>query len=151
MVFDRRKHCIAVGYHSGKLRELAHQVKTCNASAISQAATLMSSLVPDNSVLVPIPSHKGDATYTYNMAREIGNIRGLKVIDAIQGFSRESAYEAKKSHRKSDIWFYKIEDIPTTTRIVFIDNCVATGRTCKAARRAVGDRGITISITLAIV
>ena len=151
MVFDRHKHCIAVGYHSGKLRELAHHVKTCDANAIVQAATLMSPLVPDNSVLVPIPSHKGDATYTYNMAREIGNIRGLKVIDAIQGFSRESAYEAKKSHRKPDIWFYKVEDIPTTARIVFIDNCVATGRTCKAARRAVGDRGITISITLAIV
>lgn len=151
MIISYKKHCIAVGKHRGKLRELAHQVKTGDKSAILSAAMLMSSLVPRNATLVPIPGHEGDATYTYDIAKEIGKIKGVPILDAIQGFSRESSYEAKLKGRNicSKVWFYKIENIPEDSVIIFIDNCVATGKTCQAARHALGDRGYTISITLA--
>lgn len=150
MILSIKKNCIAVGKHAGHLRELAHKVKTGDKSAILLAATLMSSLVPQNATLVPIPSHEGDATYTFEIAREIGKIRGVPVVDAIQGFSRDSSHEAKLQGRSiaSKVWFYKVEDVASDSNIIFIDNCVATGKTCKAARHALGDRGITLSITL---
>lgn len=151
MILSIKKNCIAVGKHSGKLRELAHQVKTGDKSAILSAAILMSTLVPQNATLVPIPGHEGDATYTYDIAKAISKIRGVPVVDAIQGFYRESSYEAKLQGRSitSKVWFYKVEDIASDSNIIFIDNCVATGKTCEAARHALGDRGITLSITLA--
>lgn len=151
MIFNRKKHCIAVGKYAGKLRELSHQVKTGDKTAILSAALLMSSLVPQNATLVPIPGHEGDATYTYDIAKEISRIKGVPVVDAIQGFSRESSHEAKLRGKNisSKVWFYKIENISEDSVIVFIDNCVATGKTCEAARHALGDRGYTISITLA--
>lgn len=151
MILNIKKNCIAVGKHKGKLRELAHQVKTGNRAAILTAASLMSILVPQNATLVPIPGHEGDATYTYEIAKEIGRIIGVPVVDAIQGFSRESSHEAKLAGRSiaSKVWFYKIEDIPKDSLVVFIDNCVATGKTCEAARHALGDRGYTLAITLA--
>lgn len=151
MILSIKKNCIAVGKHAGHLRELAHQVKTGDKAAILSAAILMSTLVPQNATLVPIPGHDGDATYTYDIAKAISKIRGVPVVDAIQGFSRESSHEAKLQGRSiaSKVWFYKVEDIPKDFQIVFIDNCVATGKTCEAARHALGDRGITLSITLA--
>lgn len=151
MILNIKKNCIAVGKHAGHLRELAHKVKAGDKSAILLAATLMSSLVPQNATLVPIPSHEGDATYTFEIAREIGKIRGVPVVDAIQGFCRESSHEAKLQGRSiaSKVWFYKVEDVASDSNIIFIDNCVATGKTCEAARHALGDRGITLSITLA--
>lgn len=151
MILSIKKNCIAVGKHAGHLRELAHQVKTGDKTAILSAALLMSSLVPQNATLVPIPSHEGDATYTYDIAREISKLKGVQVVDAIQGFSRESSHEAKLQGRNnaSKVWFYKVEDIPKDSQIVFIDNCVATGKTTQAARHALGDRGYTLAITLA--
>lgn len=151
MILSVKKNCIAVGKHAGHLRELAHKVKTGDKSAILLAATLMSSLVPQNATLVPIPSHEGDATYTYDMARAISKIRGVPVVDAIQGFSRESSHEAKLQGRSitSKVWFYKVENVSEDSQVVFIDNVVATGKTCEAARKALGNRGYTISITLA--
>lgn len=151
MILNRKKHCIAVGKHGGKLRDLAHQVKTGDKAAILSAAILMSSIVPQNATLVPIPSHEGDATYTYDIANAISKIRGVPVVDAIQGFSRESSHEAKLQGRRinSKVWFYKIENVSEDSQVVFIDNCVATGKTCEAARKALGNRGYTLSITLA--
>lgn len=151
MILSIKKNCIAVGKHRGRLRELAHQVKTGDRKAILSAAILMSTLVPQNATLVPIPGHQGDATYTYEIAKEIVRIRGVPVVDAIQGFSRESSHEAKLAGRciASKVWFYKVEDVSKDSQVVFIDNCVATGKTCEAARHALEDRGFTLSITLA--
>ena len=41
MILNRKKHCIAVGKHGGKLRDLAHQVKTGDKAAILSAAILL--------------------------------------------------------------------------------------------------------------
>lgn len=149
MVFDFKKQCIAVGYHSGYLKEMAHLLKEGNIEAITKASNLIAKLIPDNSIIVPMPGHEGYATYTYIMANLISKRTGCRVIEAIQGFSRESAYEAKLKHKKLDIWFFKADDVPSTNKIVFIDNVVASGATSLAARRALGNRGITISLTLA--
>lgn len=151
MITNTSKHCVAVGKHYGKLRELARQVKTSNKDAIEEAACLMCEAVPNNSVLVPIPGHEGDATYTYLLAKAIADKRHVQVVDAIQGFRRESSHEAKLKGRciNSQVWFYKIENISEGPNIIFIDNVVATGRTCQAARHALGDRGTTLSITIA--
>jgi len=105
MIFNSQKHCIAVGKHEGELRELAHQVKTGDKQAIEKAADLMFNAVPQNAILVPIPGHEGDATYTYSLAKAISEKSSSVVIDAIQGFSRESAYESKKRGKQPNVWF----------------------------------------------
>lgn len=148
MICSIKKNTIAVGNHAGKLRDMAHEVKY-DKNAMKEAAKLMSVVIPSGSVLIPIPSHTGDATYTHAIASEISRIKNGKVIDALQGFERESSHEAKLQHRNIDsqIWFYKIEDVPQS--VILIDNCVSSGKTIEMARKALGrPNAVCVSLTL---
>lgn len=150
MVCSISKKTIAVGNHNGQLRQLAHDVKKDN-NAVLKAAKLMSLYITPKSILVPIPSHTGDATYTYDMAVAIAKEKGAKVVDALQCFPRESCHDAKLQHRdiSNKVWFYRIADVPDHD-IVLIDNCVATGHTADAARKALKrPHAVCLAITLA--
>lgn len=149
MVVDMKRRCISVGKHRGHLRDLAHEVKN-NRNAIYEAAKIMASYVSKDKVLVPIPSHTGDARYTYDIAYAISILTGAKVVDALQGFNRKSSHEAKLEGKsvKSKIWFFKPADVELPDgNVVLIDNCIATGKTIEAARKALNMEAIALTIT----
>lgn len=123
-------------------KEIGHKIKGQNASgmpisdaerdyAIRIAASSMARLLPKDCVLVPIPSHRGYATDTLLLAREIGKMAKKEVADILRGFDRTSSYEAKKNGEKVDFGFYMTHkpDKP----IVYIDNVIASGATARAA------------------
>lgn len=94
----------------------------------------MSPLVPEGSILVPIPSRYGYATDTLLLANKIAEMSGAEVKDILKGKRRMSSHEAKArgfTLTPEDFGFYLTEN--PEGRIVYIDNVIASGATARAA------------------
>ena len=141
-------------------RDFCHLVKSGYTPAIQTAARLLMHFVPEKSILVPIPGHGGNATYTLELAKHICKYLTIAetdavVFDALKCTPHDSLCELKKSG-------LPIEDIELGIRlrnginllrfieagyaIVLIDNVVDTGKTATAAveaiRKQVGDKAV---------
>lgn len=135
---------------SGLYREISHEIKQGDDNAIAIASEQMAKLVPPDSILVPIPSHNGNANATLKLANAIASITGSQVVDALKGKSRESLYELKKKGVKVDsdyLGFFLGKELPKGKNIVFVDNVIATGTTANAALKTV-DTGSIIAYSL---
>ena len=111
---------------------MAHRVKNNDAAAIKQMAKEMAEIVPNNAVLVPIPSSTGEATTTLEIAEIIAEIKGLQVKDIIKGDARGKWYDAKKEGKESfDFGFRLIDKAPVNA--LLIDNVYDTGETIRQA------------------
>lgn len=137
-------------YYHGKNRQLSHEIKRGDMGAITLAAWEMSEWLEDwsNVALIPIPSHKGHATYTLYMAKSIG--KG-EVFDILRCHERPTLYSLKRANKKvtyADLQFYCVGQVPSGKRIVFVDNVVASGITAQAAVNAVG-QGTVLSFSYA--
>jgi len=132
-------------YYSNNNREIAHQLKQSDASAIQQAAASIRSIIASwhNVALVPVPSHLGYATYTLELAKAIGI---GEIYDVLRCNQRETLYEQKlrgEHISPSSLGFYSIGSIPEDKNIVFVDNVVATGTTAIACFEALS-RGVIV-------
>ena len=130
------------------IRSLARAVKRRDPAEIKKAAKLMAKYIPDNAVLIPIPSHTGKATDMLDLANEIGRITNSPVADVLVGVERKSQYQAKKEGSAltpSEIGIEQVSRLPDGKIPVFIDNVVNTGNTAKAAVDAVG-KGIVVCL-----
>ena len=140
---------IAVDGYRGKLRGLAHKVKTMDKTAINTAADKMAPLIPRNAVLVPAPSHKGEATDMLKLAKAISRRRHVEVMDVLKSYERERQYTSKKFGGKAissdNMGIVAIKDIPEGKIPVVIDNVVSTGNTAEACVKALG-YGIVVSL-----
>ncbi len=124
-----------------EVSKLAHAVKKRNPEDIKQAAKMLKPYVVKDAVLVPVPSHKGMATDTLDLARELGRITHTPVADVLKGNSRKSQYKAKKEGMplsSKQLEIVKTKKLPENKIPVLIDNVVNTGNTAKAAIEAVG-------------
>lgn len=93
----------------------------------------MSPLVPEGSVLVPVPSRLGYATDTLTLAKRISSLCGAEVKDVLKGKRRMSSHDAKAmgiSLTDEDFGFYLTEEIKG--RVVYVDNVIASGATARA-------------------
>ena len=132
---------------SGLYREIAHGLKRGDDSAIEIASKQMAKMIPPNSILVPVPSHTGNADCTLKLANAIAKITGSDVVDALKGKSRRSLYEMKKNGEKIDsdyLGFYLDRPIESGKNVIFVDNVIATGTTANAALATV-DTGSVIA------
>ena len=124
-------------------QDLCHRVKTGERSSIQEAAHLMAERIPFllTSVLIPMPSHLGFATYTLGICNEISNLTGIPVVNALRGKEHESMYYLKRNGivipNPSFFGFHLVVDIPADLTPVIVDNVIATGQTMKAALAAV--------------
>lgn len=150
MVVDLKNKILSVGHHSGHLRELEHNVKTSR-DAIFEAGRMLAKFVTRKNILIPIPGHQGDANYTYDICKTISVLTGATVLDALQGFERESSHEAKLNGKsiKRKIWFFTVPGVEIPHQnVILVDNCYATGHTATAARKALGyDNAVVLTIT----
>ena len=142
---------IAAGGYRGKMAPLARKVKTMDKTAINRAAETMAPLIPKNAVLVPAPSHKGEATDMLMLAKAIARQRNydVKVMDVLKSYERERQYISKKVGGKAidanDMGIVAIKDIPEGKIPVIIDNVVSTGNTAEACVKALG-YGVVVSL-----
>ena len=138
-------------YRQGTNATTAHAMKNGERWAIYKAAEAMAKYIPTNAVLVPIPSHTGNATYTLELAKRIARATNAEVLDALKCEPREMLYNLKKQGKRPtprQMGFYLVRSIPENKRVIILDNVVATGTTAAAAVQAVG-KGIIFAYAAA--
>ena len=121
-------------YSSNEVRNIAHGLKTGNLEAIKRASKEMAMLVDSSCVLVPIPSRRGYATTTLELADTISRQTGARVADILKGKKRESLYVLKADGKSfsSDMLGLWSDGIVPNGKLVFVDNVIATGTTMRA-------------------
>ena len=128
--------CLVAGYYQDlELNTLAKKIKDGDGLAIGLAAEKMSPLVKKGDILVPVPSHNGRAEYTLTLSRQIAELTGAVVMDALAGEKRESSYLLKKKgimSQAEDLGFRLIGEIPEG-HVLVVDNVIASGNTARAA------------------
>jgi adenine/guanine phosphoribosyltransferase-like PRPP-binding protein len=127
---------IASHRYDSQSGKVARGIKYGDVESILKAAEEMSAFVPDDAVLVPMPSHHGFATQTYKLALAISQHTGTPVADVIRGKLRHTLYETKKNGAKPhfhDLQMYLTSSIPSGRYVVVIDNCIDTGASAMAA------------------
>ena len=152
---------VAVDGYRGRMDRLAREVKSPVASiqerAINEAADRMSPLISaynaDNAVLVPTPSHNGNATDMLSLANAISERTGIQVADVLKSVKRQSQYNAKKETGKAlsseQLGIRKEGELPEGKLPIVIDNVVNSGNTAKACVDALGG-GIVLAVASAV-
>ena len=140
-----------------KVRDDCHAVKAGDQEAIRRHAARIAAALPDRSLLIPIPSHTGRATYTSRLAwaivREARPLRKECFIrDVAICTPRESLCTLKQSGRdiskakvefrfrneafnKKELEYFRNSGF----RQVLVDNVMDTGTTAMAMMRLIGD------------
>lgn len=140
-VLDETSACLGATY--GSVRALAHGVKDGDVDAIDQASLIMMKYVPSNSVLIPIPSHYGNATYTLKLANFIAKRAKSKVLDILSSNPREMLYKQKirgVDISKINLGFKVVDDeninkmLHSARNIILIDNVIDSGATYEQAK-----------------
>lgn len=127
---------VVADYRLPYFKSLARQIKAGQQDGILAAARHMVPLVPPGAVLVPIPSHTGEAVQTLMLAQALASLTGAQVSDLLAGTARESSFALK--HRgivlqTEDMGFrLKAPPMPGTAYFL-VDNVVASGNTVRAA------------------
>ena len=128
---------------------LAKRVKSRDAEAVREDAEMMKPLIPENAVLVPVPSHTGEATDMLDVAKVLGELTGSEVADVLKGAPRASQYDTKKETgaaiSSSDLGIRMEGQLPEGKLPIIIDNVVDTGNTAEACVQALG-RGVVVSL-----
>lgn len=135
-----KSNLIWFGRYEGWLRMLARGVKDYDGECIRKAAKLFDLMLPDGCVVVPMPSHTGEARQMLTVANMIPGER--LVLDVLRCSPHESSYAQKKDgFTPSDIEMW-CGSLPRLGRPVYIiDNVICTGVTASAALRAVKNAG----------
>jgi hypothetical protein len=122
-------------------RRLCRKVKEGNLKALDEAAEALSSILPENSVLVPMPGRFGYAAYTLMLAIRIAMKRGFEVENCLRGETRNGLCETKREGKKpTEPKFWKQYRPTKGKRHVLIDNVYDTGTTARAAEKAMGKK-----------
>lgn len=145
-----------------QLRALANAVKTGGPEALQQAAKRMAPLVPPGADLIPIPSSSGStdanrvlADAIAARATEMGT--ACRVVDALTGDARDSSLKKKRAGEPSLLARQmRTRASPGrhallgSTRVLLIDNVIATGATARAAAQALNLPGRVGILALAV-
>jgi len=150
-----KQNMIWFGRYEGRLRLLARGVKYGDSECIIKAGRLFDMMLPDRCIVVPMPSHLGDARQMLEVADRMPGRRF--VMDALTCEPHESCYDQKKdgyapSEFNMSFNTSKLEMVPKEDLnggIYIIDNVICTGVTASAARRAVAMHGLA-SVVCAI-
>jgi hypothetical protein len=134
------------GRYEGWLRLLAKGVKDGDPDCIDKAARLFDLMLPDDCVVVPMPSHKGTATVMEKVAQKVARMncgtKRRKVWDGLVSSPHESSM-AQKRDGLFPAFVNMVLEPPSAVgddwdaqRYYVIDNVVCTGVTANAALEA---------------
>ena len=134
------------GRYEGWLRMLAHGVKDYDEECIKKAARLFDLMLPDGCVVVPMPSHTGEARQMLAVANAMPGERC--VVDVLKSRLHESCYTQKKDgFTPAPFWMWcKWMPPKDGGEVYIIDNVICTGVTAGAAIRAFNAKGIEAKV-----
>lgn len=130
------------------VKRLALGIKNRDPKVIAEVADLMAPIIPKDAVLVPAPSHSGEATDMLDLAQAISERTGAPVADVLKSGERDSQYQRKKSGSvisAKDMGIVVNGELPKGKLPVVIDNVVDTGNTAEACVHALG-KGVVVSL-----
>lgn len=135
-----KQNMIWFGRYEGWLKWLARGVRDGDRECIIKAGRLFDMMLPDRCIVVPMPSHTGEARQMLSVANLLPGSR--TVADVLRCSPHESSYAQKKDgFTPSDIDMW-CGSFPKLGRPVYIiDNVICTGVTAGAALRAVKNAG----------
>lgn len=139
---------VSVGSYRGNMDRLARGVKSRDPKVIAEVADLMAPIIPEDAVLVPAPSHSGEATDMLDVANAIAERTGVPVADVLRGAERGSQREAKRRGApiaSGDMGITMEGELPEGKIPVVIDNVVDSGNTAEACVQALG-KGVVASL-----
>lgn len=139
--------CLGGAYRQ-RIRYLCHLVKEGDIEAIDEASLMLAKYVPVGSILIPIPSHGGTATYTLKLAQFIAKRSKSKVMDILSSPARERMYNLKM--QKADVKninlnFSAASDdngrianaLANARNVILVDNVVSSGVTYEQAQKEI--------------
>ena len=130
--------------YEGYFRMLCQGIRNGDEQCIKQSAKFFDAMLPQNSVIVPMPGHKGKATTMLQVAEEIVKLRpDIEMFDVLRCVPHESNYAQKKYYgfipkpitMVCDDFVRRLPDGKPRQRFI-IDNVVVTGVTAQAAMDA---------------
>lgn len=127
-------------YRSDGIKELARAMRD-RGILYELAANLMVPLVPDNAILIPVPSHDGKPGMAAELAECLSRYTGAPMASLLTCSPHPSSYELKNSGQvlhERDIMFRLLEPVPQGYVPVIVDNVTASGNTAIAALKAAG-------------
>jgi hypothetical protein len=101
----------------------------------------MAELIPDNSVLVPIPNSRGDTSSNLALATAIAELTNSEVQDILTNDPRESnrmRWISGLDRNGPEKMGYRLTGRPTSNRIFFVDNVSASGASIIGAIKLIG-------------
>lgn len=119
---------VSLGQYAGLMRSVAHAVKDGDAEACAFAAKYYAAALPENAVVVPMPSHRGRAAAMLAVADYIRNEReDVTVCDCLESEPHESSYRQKRDGWTPRPFRMTARTLPSENRPVWvIDNCAAS-------------------------
>jgi len=120
------------GRYEGWLRHLARGVRDMDGECLKKAARLFDIMLPDNTTVVPMPSHNGRADAMLKVAIATGR----RVADCLSCDPHESNYSQKQDGYTPHEIRMRVEGAKPTGDVFVIDNVIASGVTAAAALAA---------------
>ena len=145
-----KSNIIWLGRHEGWLKLIAQGVAKCEPWAIDKAAIIFDMMLPDECVVIPMPSHDGRAKQMFNVVMKMCEKKKRRLFfNSLECKPHPSSHEQKRcgmmpSEIKMRLTISELPHLP----VFVIDNVVATGTTAAAALKAVPDATV-VSITYA--
>lgn len=142
---------VTVGPYEGAYRDIARGVKVKDEHSLFIGASALRNIIPDDAVLIPVPSHDGKADSNLILCALIAHGTHIPVCDCIKGTGHKSLCELKheetnRNLRKGSLMpkpeqlgFSLTKKIPEGKTPVIIDNVVASGTTAIAAASLFSD------------
>lgn len=137
---------ISLGRYAGLMRSVAHAVKDGDADGCAFAAKYYAAALPENSVVVPMPSHGGRATTMLAVADCIRMEReDVTVCDCLEAEPHESSYWQKRQGWTPQPFRMTARTRPPAGHPVWvIDNCASSLVTAAMASRALPEAKIMV-------
>ena len=137
-----RREIASVGKYAGELRNLAHGMKRGDMRSMVIGADLMSPLIPENAVIVPMPNHEGKPIRTMLLGMCISGVRDdVDVVPALLVNPHDGSYHDKKIGKRPNLVMRRdwTANIPKGRPVVVIDNVIASGATWEVAKSVLPD------------
>lgn len=128
-------------YETEWLKAICKGVRSGDEYNILTAANLFAQILPDNALIVAMPSHNGKSTYMYDVAEKIPKYRKDILClskNALLCKPHKSLCEIKKCDGDfPDLEMISGNDFHGVPKVCIIDNVYDTGTTANAALKAI--------------
>lgn len=135
-------------YNDKGTREICHNIKDGDKSSIDMVAKSILKILPQNSILIPIPSSCGYSTYTKDICNKINSFnKNISVLDVLKCNKRIKLYDLKNQsiEPNKEYFNFKLDGkIPNNKNIILIDNVFATGTTYKFVKEIIPNAKIAV-------